>query len=51
MARYEYSINAWFCSDTKFSESKILRTFMKLLEMDFDADETDIEVDSQEVKE
>ena len=51
MARYDYVINAWFCSDTKFSESKILRTLMRLLEMNFDADETDIEVDSQEVEE
>lgn len=51
MARYEYSINAWFCSDTEFSESKILRTFRRLLEMDFDADEWDIDVDTQEVKE
>lgn len=51
MARYDYVINAWFCSDTEYSESKILRTIRRLLEMNFDADETDIEVDSQEVKE
>lgn len=51
MARYEYSINVWFCSDTEYSESEILRTFRRLTEMVFDADEWDIDVDSQEVEE
>ena len=51
MARYDYSINVWFCSDTEYSESEILRRFRNLTEMVFDADEWDIEVDSQEVEE